>query len=91
MFNTKADLELGDFGFSFTGQKGLGIFRVNGQLPGSAAQLSLTTGVLTAAILLRRAEFLERSTSCRAHQHSWSRGLDSGSGGDVVNVGSFPS
>jgi Kef-type K+ transport system membrane component KefB len=64
--NTKADLELGDFGILFLlFSEGLEVSSTRLQklanyLPLGLAQLSLTTGVLTAAILMGGPEFLER-------------------------------
>lgn len=64
--NTKADLELGDFGILFLlFSEGLEVSssrlqKLANYLPLGLAQLSLTTGVLTAAILLGGPEFLER-------------------------------
>mmetsp|Transcript_29920 Transcript_29920/g.62959 ORF Transcript_29920/g.62959 Transcript_29920/m.62959 type:complete len:709 (+) Transcript_29920:223-2349(+) len=64
--NAKADVELGDFGILFLlFEEGLEVSsarlkKLTNYLPLGFAQISLTTGVITAAILLGAPQFLER-------------------------------
>jgi hypothetical protein len=64
--NAKADVELGDFGILFLlFSEGLEVSsarlkRLTNYLPLGFAQISLTTGVITAAILLGAPQFLDR-------------------------------